>query len=454
MPLLVVGRYELWTELASGGMATMYLGLLRGERGFARPVAIKRLHRHLASAPAFVAGLLDEARLAARIRHPNVASTLDVLEHQSEIFVVMDYVHGESLSKLRNKLALEGKRFAPSIIGAIVSGVLQGLHAAHEAKDEHGAPLCIVHRDVSPQNVLIGADGVPRVIDFGVAKAEGRLQSTDNGEIKGKTAYMAPEQLSGEGVDRRTDVFAASILLWELLTGQRLFQRDTAVETIATVLAGRVVPPRSIDPSISPSLEEIVMAGLDPVPERRFATAREMDEALTHCCPIASPFDVAEWLEAVAGDVLSQRTVLVKAMETSAVSGVSEPGEAVTEVAVPPLVERSRATRFGIVVAALACVIVFFFGIYLGTRRRVEPAVTSPLALVTVPPKDATPSALPSSSVAASSSPPEAPPLAGAARAPRPVGTRRPKAPASPSDCNPPYWVDGRGKHFKENCPL
>src|SRR5580700_11191148 len=220
---LTVGRYALHHEIASGGMATVHIGRLLGPVGFARTVAIKRLHPHLARNPEFVAMFLDEARLAARIRHPNVVSTLDVVATEGELFVVMEYVPGDSLARLLFAAKERSERVPLSVAASIMVDMLHGLHAAHEASDERGQPLNLVHRDVSPHNVLVGTDGAAHLIDFGVAKATGRAQVTREGQLKGKLAYMAPEQLGGSPVDRRADVFGASVVLWEMLTGQRLF---------------------------------------------------------------------------------------------------------------------------------------------------------------------------------------------------------------------------------------
>ncbi|MCL2447368.1 MAG: serine/threonine protein kinase, partial [Polyangiaceae bacterium] len=198
-------------------------GRLMGSGGFARTVAIKQLHPQFAKDPEFVAMFLDEARLVARIRHPNVVPTLDVVAASSELFHVMEYVQGESLSRLARALRAREERVPLPIVVRIMNDVLQGLHAAHEARDERGVPLHIVHRDVTPQNILVGADGVARLLDFGVAKAAGRAQTTQDGQIKGKLAYMAPEQLMSAGVTRETDLYAASVVLWEMLAGERLF---------------------------------------------------------------------------------------------------------------------------------------------------------------------------------------------------------------------------------------
>ena len=193
----IVGRYALYDSIACGGMASVHLGRLIGPAGFSRTVAIKRLHENYAKDPEFVAMLLDEARLAARINHPNVVSTLDVVAVGPELLLVMEYVAGESLSALiRTCQQTEHSPPIPVVVD-IAIGMLNGLHAAHEATGEGGQPLNIVHRDVSPQNVLVGTDGVTRVVDFGIAKAIGRTQETRSGAIKGKPAYMAPEQLQG-----------------------------------------------------------------------------------------------------------------------------------------------------------------------------------------------------------------------------------------------------------------
>ncbi|MCA9588320.1 MAG: serine/threonine protein kinase, partial [Myxococcales bacterium] len=241
----VVGRYALYGALAAGGMATVHLGRLLGPVGFSRTVAIKRLHAQFAADPEFVSMFLDEARVAARIRHPNVVPTLDVVTTDGELFLVMEYVPGESLAKLTRAVRERGERIPLPVMSAIMVGTLLGLHAAHEATDERGEPLHIVHRDVSPQNVLVGTDGVAKILDFGVAKAAGRIQTTREGQIKGKLAYMPPEQLRGGDVTRKCDVYAAGVMLWELLTGQRLFSGDNEGAVVARVLEGRIERPSS-----------------------------------------------------------------------------------------------------------------------------------------------------------------------------------------------------------------
>src|SRR5262245_50982074 len=214
-------------------MATVHFGRLLGPVGFSRTVAIKRLHAQYSSDPDFVSMFLDEARVAARIRHPNVVPTLDVVATGGELFLVMEYVPGESLARLtRNR----PERTSFRVISSVMAGVLHGLHAAHESADERGRPLGIVHRDVSPQNILVGSDGIAKILDFGVAKATGRLQTTRDGQIKGKLSYMPPEQLRGAPVSRTVDIYACGVILWELVTGQRLFQADNEGAIVAQVL--------------------------------------------------------------------------------------------------------------------------------------------------------------------------------------------------------------------------
>ena len=301
---LAIGRYVMLSEIASGGMATVHYGRFRGPAGFQRTVAIKRLHPHYAKDPAFAAMLVDEGRLLARVSHPNVIRVLDViavppldgagpleLSPDRELFLVMEYVHGEPLSALMRSARGAGDGVPLDVASAIVCGLLHGLHAAHEAKDEHGAPLHIVHRDVSPQNVMVGADGVARALDFGIAKAAGRIQVTADGRVKGKLAYMPPEQLGGARVDRRTDLYAAGVVLWELLTGRDYF--DSSGSRSAEGLPHKPPPPSRVLGTVPPALDAVVLRALSRNPAKRFASARDMAVALEGCVPVASPSRVA-----------------------------------------------------------------------------------------------------------------------------------------------------------------
>lgn len=339
---LVLGRYTLYQPLAAGGMATVHLGRLTGEGGFSRTVAIKRLHPQFAADPEFVAGFMDEARLAGRVRHPNVVGVVDVVASGQELLLVMEYVHGETLSRVMRRMQQGGELVPPPIAAAIMCDVLDGLHAAHEARDEKGSPLGIVHRDVSPQNVIVGADGVARVLDFGIAKAAGRLQEqTREGQLKGKLSYMAPEQLSQE-TSRLTDIYAASVVLWETLTCQRLLQGETEAQTVMKVLTAHAPPPSEVA-DVPAAYDAVVLHGLAATPAGRFATAREMSVALAKCGPKAEPHEVAEWLERTVHDTLTERALAVSTIESS--PGMSKPAASIIEAATEPLMTRSDLSR-------------------------------------------------------------------------------------------------------------
>jgi serine/threonine protein kinase len=296
-------------------MATVHLGCVVGAGGFRRTVAIKHLFPQLARDPELVAMFLDEARLAARVLHPNVISVQDVLVDGPDLFLVMDYVRGAPLSLLSRRARERGMCVPPPIAARVLCDALSGLHAAHEATDAEGAKLEIVHRDVSPQNILVSGDGVARVFDFGVAKAAGRLQTTRVGQLKGKLSYMAPEQISDERVSRVTDVYAASVVYWETLTGQRLFYSSDDRTTFTKVLSSPVPPPSSIVRGLPPALDRVVLRGLERDPARRYPTAHDMVEAITKYSRIASYAEVGEWVASLAKDELAQNAQLAAAIE-------------------------------------------------------------------------------------------------------------------------------------------
>jgi eukaryotic-like serine/threonine-protein kinase len=323
-----VGRYAIFDEIAAGGMATVHLARLAGPVGFSRVVAVKRLHPHLLDDEDFKAMFLDEARLAARIRHPNVVPTLDVLVHDKELILVMEYVHGESLLALA-RAARQLKTPIPlSVAAAIMISVLHGLHAAHEARDETGQPLGIVHRDISPHNILAGADGLVRVLDFGVAKAlQGRAAALPDtalppGTVKGKFSYMAPETLRGEPATRQADIFSAAIVFWELLTGHKLFGAPTEQERILKVLKGNVPPPSALVPGLPVGIDQIVLRGLSPDPLDRHATADEMAAELENMLSPASQRVVGEWVGKLAHEALDRRAELLQQIEVSNINSM------------------------------------------------------------------------------------------------------------------------------------
>lgn len=296
------GRYETLKQLAAGGMATVHLGRALGVGGFERLVAIKLMHQHIAAEPEFVSMFLDEARLAARIRHPNVVPTLDVQESPDGLFLVMEYIEGASLHQiLKAAGGLPGSMPLPIVLRVMID-TLAGLHCAHELTDDEGHPLALVHRDVSPVNILLGVDGVARLTDFGVARAESRLSSTRGGQLKGKIPYMPPEQIMSEEIDRRCDVYAAGAVFWEALIGRRLFQADNDGAILQGILAGPPATPRQVDPSIPESIDRICMRALARKRAERFSTAAEFSEAIEHAAQqagvaIASARVVASFVE-------------------------------------------------------------------------------------------------------------------------------------------------------------
>lgn len=302
-----VGRYLMCGEIASGGMASVHLGRLLGPAGFSKVVAIKRLHSQFATDPEFLSMIIDEARLASVISHPNVVSSLDVVAENDELLLVMEYVQGETLAQL---LRLARARHASPRIGIIqriLCDTLDGLHAAHTASLA-GRPLNIVHRDVSPQNVMVGDNGVARVLDFGIAKAESlQRQATLPGLVKGKFSYLSPEQIRGLQLDARSDVFSAGVVLWESLTGQRLFLLQGMAKTIERVLSAPIPAPSSKNPSISPALDRVVLRALERDRARRYQSAAEFADDLRAVRGEATRAEVSAWVTETAAGPLAQR---------------------------------------------------------------------------------------------------------------------------------------------------
>jgi formylglycine-generating enzyme required for sulfatase activity len=287
----VGGRYELLLELASGGMATVYVGRQRGAGGFERLVAIKRMHKHLAESPEVVASFMDEARVASTIRHPNVVSVHDVYSHEGELFLVMDFVDGVSVAQLFKAALQNSVKIPRGAAIRILAQALHGLHAAHEQRDLSGNGLGIVHRDATPHNLLLGEDGSVRITDFGVAKAHERSVHTETGVAKGKIAYMSPEQARAQHVDRRTDVFAMGITAIEILSGRRMFEGHTNVQILVAVSTGNMPALSELNLVLPTELETIVVKAIAHDPDARWQTADDFATALEQ---FASSSGVAE----------------------------------------------------------------------------------------------------------------------------------------------------------------
>ncbi|HHH31248.1 MAG TPA: serine/threonine protein kinase, partial [Polyangiaceae bacterium] len=225
-----VGPYELLSELAQGGMGRVYLARERGEGGYNRLVALKRIHDHLASQKAFVDMFLDEARIASQIQHPHVCTVFDFGRADDSYFISMEYLRGLPLSDVLRQLGTRSPEASPqryAFAAHLLAQACEGLHAAHELRNDDGELLQVVHRDVSPHNLFVSFDGTLRVLDFGIARAINRIAESTTGRVKGKFAYMAPEQALGRRTDRRSDVFSVGVVLWEFCTLNRLFKRDS-----------------------------------------------------------------------------------------------------------------------------------------------------------------------------------------------------------------------------------
>ncbi|MFO0666330.1 MAG: protein kinase [Polyangiaceae bacterium] len=275
-----LGKYHIFATLGRGGMADVYLAVARGPVGFNKLVVIKRLRPQLAEEAAFRDMFLDEARLAARLSHPNIVNTFEVGEEAGAHFIAMEYLEGQALNKvIRESIRMEVP-IAPTIAARILADMLLGLSYAHNVTDYDGSPLGIIHRDVSPHNIFVTYDGCVKVVDFGIAKAASTTTETEVGVLKGKVAYMAPEHATGARIDARADVFAAGIVLWELLTRQRLFPGENAAVTIHRLMSQPIAPPRSHDPRIPRELEQIVMRALEKDPAARYQSAADMRAAL------------------------------------------------------------------------------------------------------------------------------------------------------------------------------
>ena len=344
-----LGRYELCAEMARGGMASVFLGRAHGLAGFEKLVAIKTIHPRYARERGFVEMFLDEARIASRITHPNVCSVFDVGDDGGVYFIAMDYLHGESLASTMRALAgridLVGPRWH-ALACAIAAEAAEGLHAAHELRDASGERLHVVHRDVSPQNVFIGYDGTVRVVDFGIARAVGRLHKTLSGVVKGKVAYMAPEQLRSEEVDRRADVWALGVVLWEMLTCERLFRRDSEGKQIRAVLEDAIPPPSSRGAG-SAALDAIVLRALARSREDRWQTTRDLGRELRKYLAsqgeYVSSAEIGEQMELLFREQRRNKEALIERTRRGVVEGAPDtermdrpPADAVaTEVSGP-----------------------------------------------------------------------------------------------------------------------
>src|SRR5882724_6943562 len=452
-------------EIASGGMATVYLARLTGMGGFQRFVAMKRLHPHLAGEKEFVEMFLDEARIAARIHHPNVVPILEVGASQVGFYLVMEYIEGDTLARLLARASQRGQRLPIPIAMRIALDMLSGLHAAHELRDDSSSPINLVHRDVSPQNVLVGVDGIARITDFGVARAASRLTATRVGQLKGKIAYMAPEQAAGsEDLDRRADVFSSGIVIWEALAQKRLFKAENEAATLSRVIAEPVPLLFQIAPQVSKEVSGVVMRSLDRDPNKRFPSCAAFADALEAAAAlkdkVATPRELAAYVNEVMGQEISQqrdnvRTWLAHSEPTGAAApelphGIL-PSSSVSAAAISipgyleashsglsgslSMVQQPQRSRVPLVLGALLLTGLLGAGGFMLTRsaRSVGASAASPAA-ETKPAPPPVPSSAPGDSAA----------VAAAAAAASAAAALPPPTPASALGVAPPP-VAGRG---------
>jgi serine/threonine protein kinase len=306
-----LGRYRVVDEIGVGGMASVHLARMDGPGGFQKWVAIKRIHPHLVEDETFVNMFLDEARVAARISHPNVATVFELGKHDDTYWIAMEYLHGEPLREVMRRTEELGQPMPPEIACRVIADAAEGLHSAHELLGRNGEKLQLVHRDVTPHNLFVTYDGCTKVVDFGIAKFSSRMANTRAGTLKGKLAYMSPEQVAGEAIDRRTDVFALGVVLWELTTGQRLFRMENDLDTLAKVQECNVPRPSSIVRGYPIDLEKIVLKALAKNKNERYRTSRELSRALQSLLMRRGLFiasdEVASYMTSVFGDRIQKR---------------------------------------------------------------------------------------------------------------------------------------------------
>jgi eukaryotic-like serine/threonine-protein kinase len=303
------GKYQLLRKLATGGMAEVWLARQIGIEGFNRDVVVKRILPHLAEEPEFVQMFLNEAKIAARFSHPNIGQIFDLGENEGQYFIAMEFIHGEDLGRVMRRAWSTGQWVARPVALRIISDACQALHYAHGRLDDQGRPLRVVHRDISPQNILVSFDGGVKLVDFGIAKAADQVSNTKSGAIKGKFAYMAPEQAAGKALDSRTDIFAMSLVLYELLTGVRPLKRDAELATLQAALECDIQPP-SVVADVPEELDDVVMRGLQKDIESRYRDARQMhmaiEEYLVREGVIATSVQVSQLMEALFADRLAE----------------------------------------------------------------------------------------------------------------------------------------------------
>ncbi len=310
-PVKRFGDYTLVKKLATGGMAEIWLARRTGIAGFCRFVVVKKILPHLAEQETFVRMFQDEARTSALLSHPNIVQIHELGQAENTYFIAMEYIGGENLAAIAWRGMKRGRPFPPSFAARVLADAAKALHYAHDLEAIDGRPLGIVHRDVSPQNILVTYDGEVKVVDFGIAKAASKSEVTKTGMLKGKFSYMSPEQCLGAEVDRRSDIFALGILLYELCTGKRLYKHESELMILDMITKRSVIPPSQVSPNIPSSLEDIILRALEKDADARFQTAQEMQLALEshlRSSPVrAGHPEVAAYMQAMFADKIEEK---------------------------------------------------------------------------------------------------------------------------------------------------
>jgi eukaryotic-like serine/threonine-protein kinase len=480
----VLGRYELLLPIAAGGMAMVWAARIKGSRGFQKIVAVKTMLSKLTEDEQFEQMFLDEASLASQIRHPNVVEISDLGEQDGVLYLAMEWIDGVPLNTLMKTAKPVGGVPLPIAV-RIVMNACAGLHAAHELRDAKGQLIGLVHRDVSPQNILVTYDGVSKVVDFGVAKATAMGGgATVAGQLKGKVSYMAPEQVRGEAIDRRVDVFAMGIVLYALTTGKHPFRRESEAATMYTIASDEaVVSPRKFLPEYPVALEAVVLKALAKNANDRYATASEMQRALDQCFPVAERVNTDEDVGIFIGKLFGKkrdesRAALAEALaladkhgpraaepiEQSQVSSVSEigslpsaviPESTYTSVGVPGAPARGWRKRLLLLSLAGAALAIVAALLALHKSESAAPAAPQPSAEPAAKAIEAAPAAAESSSASVDL---QALPEESAAVEPMPARTHAPVVAAKPAPqaavpavapsakpAKPPKWREDPG---------
>lgn len=477
-----LGKLTLLRQIGEGGMARIFLARARGIRGFEKLVVVKQILPRLAEDAEFIARFFQEAKLAATLDHPNIATVYDVDQEGDAYFYSMEYVRGRDLHKVMRRAQQAGRALSLDEIVAIVSGLCAGLHHAHTRRDQNGRPLGIVHRDVSPSNVLLSFEGAVKLADFGVAKARTGMVSTDVGTLRGKLGYMSPEQCRGEAIDRRSDVYAVGVLLWEMLTGRRLHQGDSEVAIIHRIAQEHAPSPRPFRADVSDELERIVARALARGPAQRYSSAHalqiELEEHARQLKLATSARTIVALMQELFGEEEAREPLVPspatgtthvwghaepshddsKTGPTETVGPVALPVEASAEVPARPGGAERRAPWVGVAVGLGLGVLIGGGGLYMlasgpeepkaaaGTRELGEPrdegteAVSTPDALEPDAPADPVESRGPADAAA------PADPSAAADERP----SSEPASPAEPETSTPaPETSEGRPSSSK-----